>query len=286
MDQFNLTYSLTVQKRNKDEFVEISNPLTVDFNINKTSYKGSNTLTIKIFNLSEGTRDSLRRDPQFNLKSKQQVITFAAGYNGNNIRFFQGVVVSCTVMREGVNTVTVITAFDHGLISDIVTRRSYVKGTLKQQIIDDMINELGVAGIKRGFIEPVSGSIKRNLTVFGRTVDLLGEMTEDKFYIDNMKGNVTDFKRIFAPSVISVIDSSILLGTPALQSSLISFQTPLEAGLVIGQMLELRSKTVPYFNGQVIVQSFEHKGTISDSVKSSVTTNVVAKYKYAGLKYD
>lgn len=272
-----LTYSLIVEKRTLDGFVEIANPFTIDFDIKKNNFKSAGTFTAKIYNLAPGTRESIRIDQAFDLGLNPR-ITMSAGYKDFAPMIFDGKVTSCYTTKEGPNIVTFITGFDDGLPRDVISRRSYVKGTPKQTIVDELISDLAQKGIKKGTVEPITGVIDRGLGINQKTTEALSDITNGKFWIHDLRANVTS-ENFPVRSSVRKIDNSRLINVPVSQSTNIFFDLLFNPGLLIGQNLELESKISPQFNGVVSIISIGHKGTISDSMRSSVITNVGSRFK-------
>lgn len=270
------TYNLQVQKRDLSSFVEIKNPFTIDFNVMKNNFRGSNTFTAKVYGLNRATRESIRKDQAYHLGTFPKLV-FSAGFNGNNAKIFNGRVTSCTIVKEGVNIVVFITGTDDGLARQAVSRRSYAAGTPKQTIVKDLISDLFYKGITPGFILETPGVIKRGMSIFSDTLTSLQQLTGFRFYIDNMTAKVYDDKNP-PPSSVTQIDGRRLLATPSLQGGNIQFEELFDPGLVMGQKVNLKSESNRVFNGEVTVHQINHKGTISDSVKSDVTTTVGARF--------
>lgn len=270
------TYTLRIEKRTRNTFLEIKNPFTVDFTINKTNFKGSNSLSMKVYGLSKESRDSIRKDQAFHVDVSQR-ITFSAGKDGVEPIVFNGKITSCSVVKEGVDMVTLITAFDDGLSRSSTSRRSYSAGTSKQTIVNDLISDLAHLGIQRGYVSPVLGNISRGISIFKKTTEALYEFTDGKFEIQDMRANVYG-DRDPMPAVIQKIKGSRLLNTPTSQSTNIFFEIFFEPGLVVGQDVLLESSRIRMFNGKVNIISLNHKGRISDRVASSVTTTVGSRF--------
>lgn len=258
--------------------VEIKNPLTVTFDIKKNNFSGPNMLTLKVFNLGQETRESIRKDQLFHLDKRQEII-FNAGMNGNEPMIFNGTVLSCTTGKEGNNIVTNIVATDHAESRSSVSKRSYKAGTPYSVIVDDLITDLAINGVGRGYVSPIPGTTKRGLSIFKKTTEALDEITKGKFFIENRVANVAG-EGDAIPSTTRKITSGQIIGTPSSQNSQIFLETLFFPTVVMGQNLQIESKVNPQYNGEGKVFMINHKGTISGGVRTTVTTQIGIRFEF------
>lgn len=272
------SYTLLVQQRKNNLFVEIKNPFTVTFDIKKNNFTGPNMLTLKVFNLGQETRESIRKDQLFHIDKRQDII-FNAGMNGNAPMIFNGTVLSCTTGKEGNNIVTNIVATDHAESRASVSKRSYKAGTPYSVIVDELITDLAINGVGKGYVATIPGVTKRGYSIFKKTTEALAEITKGQFFIENRVANVVR-RGGSIPANTRKITADQIIGSPSSQNSQIFLETLFFPAVVMGQMLEIESRVNPQYNGVAKVFMINHKGTISGGVRTSVTTQVGLKYEF------
>ncbi len=282
MDKFGRRYVLSVQKAGSEEFLEVRLPLTIEFDVVRNNLTSANDINIRIYNLSEISRNSILRD-QYNYNVRDRKIALKAGY-GESENFpliFSGFVVKCTSFREHNNFITHIVAHDGGdAYVNATVNKFYPNGTRRQDVIVDLISTLAAWGVAPGTVGVYDGVFDRGYAASGNTIDRLNELTGGSFYIDNGRGNALGYSEVLSSPVTPVISAeSGLLGTPKREESMLIFEMLFEPSLSIDQLITLNSVTAPQYNQDYKIISIHHRATISDAICGEAITTVGMFYR-------
>lgn len=280
--------------------IQINPPITIDFVVKRHNIISTNTADITIYNLNLNTRSLIRKDqwetdvyrpvelwagyadplgdllqqidsPNKNLADRQDYPTI---FRGNVTRAYS--------YRQGVNFLTKLECQDAGFAfvnSDV--NLSYGVGVPYRQIILDLIAAMGplpdgTPTITVGAVGDFPGETKRAFSIVGDPKAELAYLTGGHFYIDSEKAYCLQENEYNGHRTVPKIsDANGLLGVPVKADGYVSLDMLFEPGLVIGQLVELETTTVPYYNSNYIVQSITHKGMISETTCGSVITSVV-----------
>lgn len=254
--------------------LEISLPFSVEFDIVRNTLSSANTATFRIYNLNETNRKRIAKDRyDFDLLKE---IVFVAGYQNDVPTAFKGNVTRCYSVREGVDVVTTIEAFDAGFAYANATLRNsqYPAGTLRKSIVTDMIGKLKEYGVERGTIGDIKGSIPRGNSYDGPITKVLSEITGGAFFIDNGTAHVLRDNETRRGSLRVITSETGLLDTPVRENATIEFSVLFEPRLNVGQKVALNSRVNPDINQAYKITSLAHQGMISDSVAGGATTRV------------
>jgi hypothetical protein len=285
--KFGRTYQLTIQPdaaaaaiagNVNAEPIVVSLPYTIEFDITRNILSKANVCQIRIYNLGLLKRNQLRLDrTNYGNKAFRGVI-LKAGYGLNPSVIFAGNITQASSKREtGGNFITTIECYVGGsAYINARTDRTYISGTPYQTIIQDMVTSLNAYGIGVGAVGLWPGTVLRDTTFSGNTVELLRRLTGGGFFIDQAKANcLNNNEYIQNLNTITTISSdSGLLGTPQLEANIISFDMIFEPRLDAGQYVNLVSSTANNFNGYYKCISVKHRGMISAAVCGSVITTV------------
>lgn len=256
----------------------IKNPFTVEFDITRTVLTSANSCSFRIYNLSEAHRNAIR----FNFYNSGELrpIVFQAGYGDSQAGWpivFTGNITQAWSVREGTDYVTTIECFDGGFaFANATYNGQFIAGTPYNSIISTIANSMGQFGVNPGYIGTMysNQTLARGATFSGNPCQMLAELTNGGFFIDNGKVNCIGVSE-YIPGGISKIDSSTgLLGTPVLQQTLLTFDMIFEPGVIIGQQVQLNSKTAKSFSGPGKIVSVKHHGTISGAVSGNAITSL------------
>lgn len=273
MATFNRTFQLSIDTITEGERKIIEPPFTVDFDITRNILSSQSLSSFKIYNLAETVRNALYMD-RIDFR-RMRGLQFKAGYDDQLAEIFRGSISHCWSVRQGVNFITTIEAYDAGFA--FVTaeyNKTVPKGTNQTSLIQDMFKTFEPGGIQPGAIGDFRGSLPRGNTYSGNTADLLKELTNGAFFVDMGKVHALHDDECIEGS-IKVIDSdSGLLGTPTREDAILTVEMIFEPKLLVGQQVTLQSSTDKTFNKQYKVIGIKHRGTISDAVSSRVTTTV------------
>lgn len=283
-EKFNPSFDLSVfpAREQEDTSLNLSSanvrvrlPFTIDFNIVRQNFSSASNATIKIFNLNPETRELIRFD-----KIKYGVdkpVMLQAGYGENISVVFTGNIQQAFSIREGVNFITEIRAFDAGYaiinsVADVLP--PFKKGTPYVQIIRSLIESM--PGITVGGIGDFPGAISRDTSYSGSTIEVLDTLTNNSFFIDNLKGYALNkYDVIPTGDLIDVIDAEAgLIGTPRREQNYIYFDMLFEPKVTVGQRIFLRSATAESFNGFKKITSITHNCLISESVAGNRITTL------------
>lgn len=274
--------------------IEITPPFTVEFNVTRTNQAPVNNATITVYNLALATRTLIRKDwPD----TTYRPIELWAGYGdglptpeeliyGPNAsvqsqrffpRIFRGNVVRAYSFRQGNIVKTVLECQDGGYNSANATfAASYAAGTPYVQIIQDMINAMPFTNI--GAIDDFPGSLLKGEAFSGDPNTLLRNLLTQfggLFFIDNELGYaLLPGSYVNLGNVQTISDNNGILGVPIKALGYVDVEMIFEPGVTIGQQINLKTTTVPYYNGQYTVCGISHKGLISGSICGDLVTKL------------
>ena len=279
-EKFGLTWHLIFRNPSQNEQIEISYPLTIEFNIDRAISNSTNTASIRIKNLEEKTRDKFQFDHyrlvdfDKTLKNYKQVI-LQAGYNGNLTTIFAGNLLQGYSYREGTDIITFMNCGDGAYaVANSYSNFTINRGQSNQDLIKNLINDLtGTGTLSVGAISNVDGNIQKAQTVSSYTSDAINTINDVKLTIDLEKVNL--LKTYDVIDEVTLINSDTgLLTTPIRENSYISFDMLFEPKIKLGQLAEINSIINPVYNGQYKVYGIRHTGTISEKVASNVKTSL------------
>lgn len=272
MAKLNRIYKLTIQTNLLDQALEISNPITIDFTIERGIYAGVNSMDIDIYNLSPKNRNLLFQDT-FDPKAYKKII-LEAGYLGKGMSIiFIGNIFNAYSFRRGVNVITHIHAMDGGLD----TQTTQTSLTLQAgSNIGDVINGLvsSFPHLKNGTQKIDNHVFSRPVVLDGNTFQLLKKYTNNEVFIDMEEVNIMKDTDAIEGYVPYINDKSGLLATPERRNASLSINMIFEPRILVGQIIEVESKIASQFDGQYKVIGLQHQGMISDSVSGNCTTNI------------
>lgn len=255
-------------------------PFTLEFDVKRTTLTSSNLAQFRIYNLSEKSRNLIRKNR--NDFGEYRRIQFRAGYGSALPVVFQGNASVAWSERETVNFITQIESYDQGTAyATGKVNMTFPAGTPKQQVIAAIAATL--PNVTMGAIGSYPGTLSRAASYSGNAVDILRELTGGGFYIDNERAfALRDDEYVESVNGLSTINSDTgLLGTPILEYTLVRFSMLFEPRVVLGQKITLTSKTGAAFNGDYKVTAVHHKGIISDAVAGRAVTEVEFAYNKA-----
>ncbi len=271
MDKFGRAYRLVVDATNGQQ-VTINPPFSVEFDITRNILSSANTSTIRIYNLAEKTRNVIYKDK--NSFDTFRAVQLRAGYGSTIPLIFSGSVTHSWSVREGVNFISTIEAYDAGFaFVNSETSKSYPAGTQRTAILQDMVKTMEPT-VTPGTIGNFPGSIPRGNTFVGSSVDLLRELSGGAFFVDLGKAHILNDEECLRGDLLVIKSETGLLGTPVREETILNFDMIFEPRLLIGQKVLLQSDTLKNFNGEYKVVSIKHRGMISSSVAGNAVTSV------------
>lgn len=271
--EFNIEIETTVGKTSETsgDFITITRPLTIEFNIVRNVLASENSASIKIFNLSKRIRNLIYKDRYDTVVYRQVILR--AGYTKESPIIFAGSLRSGESYRQGTEFITDINALDGGLdMYKTVSSNTTAKGSTKIDAIKNQLNNF--TNIKNLTIGDFPGTYKRGRVFFGNTWDLLKLESNNKAFIDNQGLNILNDDEAKEGGIRVINSDAGLLDSPRRSKTMIVFKMLFEPRFIVGQELELISITNDIFNGIYKVAGINHAGTISDAVNGKCETEV------------
>lgn len=255
------------------DVLQVTLPFTVEFDIVRNTLSSLNEATIRIYNLSEANRSRIRKNvvDWFDLRT----ITLRAGYGTNQPVVFSGNITKAFSVREGVNFITQIEAFDGGFaFVNGKSNKEFPAVVTQKYILEKLIEDL--PGIQQGIIGNNYDAtlVSRGNAYSGNTAELLRELTNGQFFVDRGLANVLSNSEYLEGLLPNISSDSGLLGTPMRENTLITFDMLFEPQVVTGQGIHLDSDTDANFNGFYKVVGIKHRGMISESVDGDAITSL------------
>lgn len=271
--KFNRAFILKVETAD-NEFVEIKSPFTCEFNIVRNNLSSSNTATFTIYNLGSLKRSQIIKDI-YDIGTIRAV-QFYAGYAENEgdliPRCFNGTIKQAYSTRQGPDFKTVIEAYD-GMISmgtDFISMTSSA-GEPTAVTIGKVAKELkNVDKITIG--TKFTDLTKRALAIVGNPLDIMKQLTNNNFYIDNQSAYALDQTEVVQGEIRLLNADNGLLGTPKKSELMVQAEMLFEPRMKPSQLLELQSATEYQFDGVYKVTGITHRGIISGSVGGDCRT--------------
>lgn len=282
-EKFDRQFSLKVeiQPRGKDEapptardrWVEITQPLTVEFHICRSLMGSANTANFRILNLASRSRNQIYKD-RYNF-TDYRACQFWAGYGGRLYQCFNGNVIAAWSKRDSgsTETVTEVQAQESYAMVNAFTNRSIAQTGYRDALMQ----------ISKDFLhmdEPIIGNIQgesaRTLALYGPSIKLLQQYAGDATVtIDNNRLLVLRPNETIKGDIAEVSSETGLLGSPYRSQFLVEAEMLFTPELKVGQFLQLKSTVNPIFNKVPYrVIGFQHSGVISGAVCGTARTLV------------
>lgn len=272
MAKLNRIYKLTIQTNILEEALVITNPITIDFTIQRGIYAGVNSMDINIYNLSPRHRNLLFQDT-YDPKAYKKIV-LEAGYEGMGLSvIFIGNIFNAYSVRNGVNVITKIHALDGGLDTQTTqTSRTIQAGTKIGDVINGLLGDF--PHLKGGTQNISDYTFNRPVVLDGNTFQLIKKYTNNTAFVDLEEVNIMNTTDVIEGYVPLINDNNGLLSTPERRNTSLSINMIFEPRIVIGQIVEIQSSIAPQFDGQYKVIGLSHRGIISDAVAGNCTTNL------------
>lgn len=275
MVKLNRIYRLTVGLQDKegnpiDEAIVITNPIGVQFSVDRGIYSQRQSLEIDIYNLNKENRRKLFRD---RFQDQYLMCILEAGYEDIGMAvIFAGFVWSCYSKHEGVNTITHITANTNLGEQYATVNATLEKGQTIQDIVDTCMKSVPYYTTGKQsvpdftFIRPVS--------VADNAFRILRTYTGKRVYSDLMRVYILGDDEAIEGYVEEITDSTGLLGTPERKDATLTVKTIFEPRLVVGQIIQIKSSVAGEFDGQYKIFGISHRGTINDANAGKLETTL------------
>jgi hypothetical protein len=273
MEKFQRNYRLRVQV-DKNNFIEITPPYSINFNIERNIFASANTAKIKIYNLNENARNQIYKDIYDTTTYK--LVELYAGYGKDKSLLpliFKGNIKLAYSEHINTENETNIEGYDGGFeYINSRTANSFAAGTPQNDVIAALIKNMPTINI--GAIGNFTDASVRGGAFNGSTTDLLNQITGGNFFIDNEKAYCLKENEVIAGGIAVINDSSGLLGTPRREMTYIQIRILFEPRFLVGQMVELKAETDKRFNGEYKVVGFRYNAVISDAVSGQAVTEL------------
>lgn len=254
---------------NQVETVSFGYPLTIDYTITKNTEANTNTASFKIHNLNKTTRSNLYQE-RFNIGIKK-VVTFYAGYNGQEKQVFKGYIMECYSERQGTEVITSMECWDIG-IGEKWTAITFDKGTSFKDAYKHVANLIPDAEI--GAIGELDGRFKVPTTFVGTPFEILNKITNYHTFIDNGCVNTLQNNECLDVPLYIINAKSGLLNTPQRRGGQMVVNAIFQPEIKIGQLYKIETEIMPEFDGTYKVCGFTHSGTISGSTAGQRRTDI------------
>lgn len=284
--KFSRQYKLLVeiQERGKvTEFVEIQNPLTIEFQVERNTSSSLNNAIIRVYNLAENNRSAIFQNV-FDVKNTRQQrrkVILQAGYSELSTIFI-GDLIEAYSYRQGSDVITYMNALDGAS----QTYNSYINKTLEAGISrENLFRELVASlGLKTGTIGETEGAAKRGVPLNGNTFQLLNKNFKDEYFIDLETINKLSPNETLKGELFIINSETGLLGTPLLQGTFLVVEAIFEPRIKVGQLVQIESQFNPKFDGQYKVLGVRHDVTISEATSGEARTTLQLSVGEALLK--
>jgi hypothetical protein len=286
MNKFQRIYELDIET-NDGKVINIRPPLTIEFEIVRNNLASANTGEFTIYNLNSDSRKRLFKD-KFDLESWEKranigfrAIQFSAGYlnpGGTKMmpRIFNGDIRAAYSARERTEYHTRLECFDGGLDMAASKIAAPMKaGVTKNQLIQTLVN--AYPRVEKKVISSLVGQVsttKRGLVLFGTVAEILKELTNNKFYIDNKQAFILKDDEVIPGDYNIITADSGLIGTPRRADKFVELDLIFEPRIHVGQQIQLTAQTETVFNGVFKVTGVTHRGVISDAVSGECMTTI------------
>lgn len=257
------------------EYLEISYPVTLKFDVTKNCYSSANTGTFQLYNLSPQTQKQLHKD-LYNY-DKYILMKVYAGYQNTMPLIFWGNIMQCYSVRQSgsVDFITsiqannIINLYDYGFINN-----TYSEGTAPEFLLQSLLND-AIPDVQIGYISEELKPLQSDQTYLGNMYDLIRDEYPDKqIFLDNNQFNILDDNEVLPGDIQIITASTGLLGTPERAETHWVLNTIFEPGLKIGQAVTVISTTAAYMNQAYKVVALRHSGIISPVESGKLTTQI------------
>ena len=200
-------------------------------------------------------------------------VKLEAGWNGALSQIFMGRILQAYSSKNG-GDVDIVTHIECRPLDvfDSYTSVTVEKGTsfkdAYKQIASDMKD------VEIGHIGTLEGTLQSPTTFEGNTIDCLNQLTGGNTFVDNGVLNTIMSNEVIDVQIPLITDDNGLLSSPERRDATLSIKMLFEPTLIVGQLMEIRSKIMPEYNGQFKVIGFTHDCTISPTQSGSRTTTI------------
>lgn len=256
-----------------EDTITITNPITCSFNVSRGVLSDNNKATIQLYNLAPSTREKIFQDAYTIEPSKFKYVWLYAGYSDNMPLIFKGRILQAYSKKTGgsVDIVTEIQAMALDIF-DCQTSYTFKAGTTKKEAFQTMV--LDMPSVKLANLGTLEGEFLTDTTFDGSAMENLSKLTGGNVFIDNDTINCIETYEVIDVPVPVISDDSCLLETPIRKDANLEVKTLFMPDVIVGQLLEIKSRISPNFNGQFKVIGFNHDCLISETQAGSRITTL------------
>ena len=273
----NPSYRLTVypSPKSKEEPFTIEYPITCRFNSIRGTFSQANKCTIELYNLAPATRVKIFKDALVGDLSEKnwKFVKLEAGWDGVLSQVFYGRILQAYSSKTGGQT-DIITRIEC-LPFDIFSSQSsytFAAGTSYKEAYKTMAADL--PNCKIGNIGNLDGTFKTQTTFEGSSLECLNQLTGGNTFVDNGVLNTLLSNEVIEVPVPLITDNNVLLATPIRRNATITLKMLFEPTLIVGQLLEIKSKIQSQYDGQYKVLGFTHDCIMSATQAGQRITTV------------
>jgi len=249
-------------------FMEIKDPFTINFSVNRDVNSSLNTMNVSIHNLAKTTRAKIFKDRYSDVYKR---VILQAGYD-TLYTIFQGSMFSAFSTRSDSDIITEIECKDGGIdVKNAQFSETFSKGIDTGDIIDKAIQQFKT--ITKGTIGGNKTTKKRATSYADRVYDVLGREITGVF-VDNEKLHSLKDNEVIDYQILKFNSETGLLNVPQRQDTYIEVDVLFEPRVQVAQAVQIESSVAPEFNGQYKVIGLKHAGVISATMDGRVTTSL------------
>lgn len=270
-------YKITIYTQN--ETIVISSPITCQMSVTRNVHSTSCKASVQLYNLAPSTRAKIFQDLFIPEPSQWKYLHIEAGYKTYDSMslIFMGRILQAYSHKSGGATdiITEIQAQALDLF-DCNTSHTFAAGTPIKDIYKTIAQDLPNCII--GNTGAIEGEIRTATTFDGNALDELNKISGGNTYIDNGVINTIMNNECIAVPVPVMADDTGLIETPMRRGASLNIKTIFEPTLIIGQLLEVKSKVFADYNGQYKILGFTHNCLFSETQTGVRTTEIELWY--------
>lgn len=256
-----------------EDTITITNPITCNFNVSRGVLSDNNKASIQLYNLAPATREKIFQDAYTIEPAKFKYVWLYAGYGDNMPLIFKGRILQAYSKKAGgsVDIVTEIQAMALDIF-DCQTSYTFKAGTTKKEALQTML--LDMPSVKLANLGTLEGEFLTDTTFDGNAMECISKLTGGNAFVDNDNFNCIESYEVIDVPVPVISDDSCLLETPVRRDANLEVKTLFMPDVIVGQLLEIKSRISPNFNGQFKVIGFTHDCMMSETQAGNRTTTL------------
>ena len=263
-------WSCTITYNN--EAKTVAYPLTCEFNIERGTLSMAKHCTLNIYNLSASNRlsEHFRQDKVLDY-GKVKLIEFSAGYNGNLVTCFRGIINEAYTTRRNTDIITTIQSTDAGVSSINMKPLSvtFKKGTTFTDAFYYVADRMQyVKPTLRGVLE---GEFKTDTTLYGTPLQILNQITNNHTFTDNSQIKMLNNNECTDDETLILSAETGLIDMPLVRNNWITAKMLFNPNVNMCQRVQINSKAV---QGLYKVYNINHQGTISGAICGQRITTI------------